>query len=99
MPQKLTITISKISNVPNNINSSLIHEFHRYTQSLAIRRKNTYPNYDGAEHPEDSNLKDVDHLAETIRNICNLNANHLLSDNDLSKEQVVDDVELVEKNC
>lgn len=46
-----------------------------------------------------TNLKDVDHLAETIRNICNLNANHLLSDNDLSKEQVVDDVELVEKNC
>jgi hypothetical protein len=57
----------------------------------------TYPNYDGAEHPEDSNLKDVDHLAETIRNICNLSVNDLPPDNDLSKEQVVDVVELVEK--
>jgi hypothetical protein len=57
----------------------------------------TYPNSDGAEQPEDSNLKDVGHLAETIRNVCNLNVNDLPSDNDLSKEQVVDVVELVEK--
>src|SRR4029077_6288397 len=57
----------------------------------------TYPNSDGAEKSEDSNLKDVGYSAETILNVCNLNVNDLPSDNDLSKEQVVDVVELVEK--
>jgi hypothetical protein len=35
-------------------------------------------------------------LAETIRNICNLNVDDLPPDKDLSKEQVVGVVELVE---
>jgi len=52
---------------------------------------------DGAEHPEDPNLKDVNHLAETIRKVCNLNVGDLPSDQGLSKEQVVEVVELVEK--
>ncbi len=52
---------------------------------------------DGAEHPEDSNLKDVNHLAETIRKVCNLNVGDLPLDKGLSKEQVVEIVELVEE--
>jgi hypothetical protein len=51
---------------------------------------------DGAEHLEDPNLKDVHHLAETIQ-VCNLNVGDLASDQGLSKEQVVEVVELVEK--
>jgi hypothetical protein len=56
----------------------------------------TYTGSNGAQHPEDPNLKDVNHLAETIRNICNLNVDDLQPDKDLSKEQVVAVVELVE---
>lgn len=52
---------------------------------------------DGAEHPEDSNLKDLNHLAETIRKVCNLNGGDLPLDKGLSKEQVVEIVELVEE--
>jgi hypothetical protein len=57
----------------------------------------TYTNSDGGEHPEDSNLKDIGHLAETIRNVCNPNVDHLPSAHALSKGQVVEVVELVEK--
>jgi len=57
----------------------------------------TYTNSDGAERPEDSNLNDVNHLAETIRIVCNLNVGEIPSDQGLSKEQVVEVVELVEK--
>src|ERR671931_818432 len=57
----------------------------------------TYTGLDGAEHTEDPNLKDVNHLAETIRKVCNLSVDHLQVDQDLSKEQVVEVVELVEK--
>jgi hypothetical protein len=56
-----------------------------------------YTGSDGAEHLEDPNLKDVNHLAETIRKVCNLNVGDLASDQGLSKEQVVEVVELVEK--
>ena len=56
-----------------------------------------YTGSDGAEHLEDPNLKDVNHLAETIRKVCNLNVGDLASDHGLSKEQVVEVVELVEK--
>ena len=57
----------------------------------------TYTSSDGAEHSEDPNLKDVNHLAETIQRTCNLNIHDLTSDKGLSKEQVVEVVELVEK--
>ena len=40
MPQKLTTTISKISQVPNSIDSSIIHEFHRYMQLSGSSEKN-----------------------------------------------------------
>ena len=40
MPQKLTTTINKISMVPNSINSSIIHDFHRYMQSNSCSEKN-----------------------------------------------------------
>ena len=49
-----------------------------------------YTGSDGAEHLEDPNLKDVNHLAETIRKVCNLNVGDLASDQGLSKEQVVE---------
>ena len=49
----------------------------------------TYTGSDGAELPEDSNSKDLYHLADTIRNIYNLNLDDLPTDKDLSKEQVV----------
>ena len=38
-----------------------------------------YTGSDGAEHLEDPNLKDVNHLAETIRKVCNLNVGDLAS--------------------
>ena len=57
----------------------------------------TYTGPDGAEHPEDPNLKDINHLAETIRKICNLNVSELAPDQDLSKDEVVEVVETVEK--
>ena len=58
----------------------------------------TYTGSEGAEHPEDPNLKDVNHLAEAVRNVCDLNVDDDLPyDNDLSKDQVVEVVELVEK--
>jgi hypothetical protein len=56
-----------------------------------------YTGEDGAEHPEDSNLKDIQHLAETIQKVCNLNVNSGDVHQDLSKEQVVEIVEIVEK--
>jgi hypothetical protein len=58
-----------------------------------------YTGSDGAEYLEDPNLKDVNvnHLAETIRKVCNLNVGDLASDQGLSKEKVVEVVELVEK--
>ncbi len=56
-----------------------------------------YTGEDGAEHPEDSNLKDIQHLAETIQKVCNLNINSGDAHQDLSKEQVVEIVEIVEK--
>jgi len=57
----------------------------------------TYTGSNGAEHPEDPNLKDLNHLAETIQKLCNLTVDDLQVDQDLSKEQVVEVVELVEK--
>jgi hypothetical protein len=57
----------------------------------------TYTGSDGSEHAEDPNLKDINHLAETIRKVCNLTVDDLQVDQDLSKEQVVEIVELVEK--
>ena len=56
-----------------------------------------YTGEDGAEHPEDSNLKDIQHLAETIQKVCNLNVNSCHAHQHLSKEQVVEIVEIVEK--
>jgi integrase/recombinase XerD len=40
MPQKLSTTISKISQVPNSINSSIIQEFHRYMQLSGCSERN-----------------------------------------------------------
>jgi hypothetical protein len=56
-----------------------------------------YTGEDGAEHPEDSNLKDIQHLAETIQKVCNLNVNSDNAQQVLSKQQVVEIVEIVEK--
>jgi hypothetical protein len=55
-----------------------------------------YTGPDGAEYSEDSNLKDVYHLADTIRDICKLNIGDIASDQSLSKEQVIEIVELVD---
>jgi hypothetical protein len=56
-----------------------------------------YTGPDGAEYSEDPNLKDIYHLADTIRDICKLDIGDLASDQSLSKEQVVEIVELVER--
>ena len=40
MPQKLTTTIIKISNVPNRTNVSIIEELHRYERSNGCSEKN-----------------------------------------------------------
>jgi hypothetical protein len=56
-----------------------------------------YTGHDGAEHPEDSNLKDIQHLAETIQKVCNLNVDSGDAHEDLSKQQVIEIVEIVEK--
>ena len=56
-----------------------------------------YTGQDGSEHPEDSNLKDIQHLAETIQKVCNLNVNSNNAQQDLSKQQAVEIVEIVEK--
>ena len=58
---------------------------------------NAYTGPDKVTYQEDPNLKDVNHLAETIRQVCNLNIGDLPSDRDLSKDQVVEIVELVER--
>jgi hypothetical protein len=50
----------------------------------------TYTGSDGAEYPENPNLKDVYHLAEMIREVCKLNVGDVASDQGLSKEQVVE---------
>lgn len=57
----------------------------------------TYTGPDKVVHSEDPNLKDVSHLAETIQKICKLTIDELPSSGDLSKEQVVEIVEL--ENC
>jgi hypothetical protein len=56
-----------------------------------------YTGEDGAKHPEDSNLKDMQHLAETIQKICNLNINSDNAHQDLTTQQAVEIVEIVEK--
>jgi hypothetical protein len=56
-----------------------------------------YTGPDGAEHSEDSNLKDILHLAEIIQKVCNLNVNSDNTHQDLSKQQAVEIVEIVEK--
>ena len=71
-------------------------------ESILKAMKNLPTNYsytgsDGAEHLEDPNLKDVNHLAETIQKVCNLNVGTLSSGQGLSNEQVIEVVELVEK--
>src|SRR5215472_3731606 len=55
MPQKLTTTINNISRVPNNINSSIIQEFHRYMQSSGCSERN-----------QNNNLKAIIALANFI---------------------------------
>lgn len=40
MPQKLTTTINKISQVPNSVNSLIIQEFHSYMQSGGCSERN-----------------------------------------------------------
>jgi len=70
-------------------------------ESIAEAMKNlpilsTYTGTDGMKYLEDSNLKDVCHLAETIRRVCNLTIDDLSSIQSLSKQQVVEIVELVE---
>src|SRR5215472_4642322 len=70
-------------------------------ESIAEAMKNlpilsTYTGTDGMKYLEDSNLKDVCHLAETIRSVCNLTIDDLSSIQSLSKQQVVEIVELVE---
>jgi hypothetical protein len=52
-----------------------------------------YTGQNGAEHPEDSNLKDIQHLAETIQKVCNLNVNSGDAQQGLSKQQAVEIVE------
>jgi hypothetical protein len=49
------------------------------------------------KYRKDSNLKDVCHLAETIRRVCNVAIDDLLSSQSLSKQQVIEIVELVER--
>lgn len=56
-----------------------------------------YTGSDGAEYSEDPNLKDIYHLAETIRVVCKLNTGDAAPHQSLSKEQVVEIVELVER--
>ena len=51
---------------------------------------------DGMNYREDSNLKDVCHLAETIRRVCNLAIDDLSSIQSLSKQQIIEIVQLVE---
>jgi hypothetical protein len=70
-------------------------------ESIAEAMKNlpilsTYTDADGMNYREDSNLKDVCHLAETIRRVCNLTIDDLSSIQSLSKQQVIEIVELVE---
>jgi hypothetical protein len=70
-------------------------------ESIAEAMKNlpilsTYTGTDGMKYLEDSNLKDVCHLAETIRRVCNLTIDDLSSIQSLSKQQVIEIVELVE---
>ena len=55
MPQKLTTTINKISMVPNNVNSSVIQEFHRYMQSSGCSERN-----------QNNNLKAIIAFANSI---------------------------------
>ena len=56
-----------------------------------------YTGSDGVEYPEDPNLKDIDHLADTIRDVCKLDIEGTASDQSISKQQAVEIVELVEK--
>ena len=49
-----------------------------------------YTGSDGAEYSEDPNLKDIYHLAETIRDVCKLNIGDTASNQSLSKEQVIE---------
>lgn len=70
-------------------------------ESIAEAMKNlpilgTYNGSDGIRYREDSNLKDVCHLAETIRRVCNLPIDDISSIQSLSKQQVIEIVELVE---
>src|SRR5215831_5242815 len=70
-------------------------------ESIAEAMKNlpilsTSTGADGIKYLEDSNLKDVCHLAETIRRVCNLTIDDLSSIQSLSKQQVIEIVELVE---
>jgi hypothetical protein len=70
-------------------------------ESIAEAMKNlpilsTYTGTDGMKYLEDSNLNDVCHLAETIRRVCNLTIDDLSSIQSLSKQQVIEIVELVE---
>jgi hypothetical protein len=69
-------------------------------ESVAEAMKNlpilgTYTGADGMKYRGDSNLEDVCHLAETIRRVCNLAIDDLSSIQSLSKQQVIEIVELV----
>src|SRR5215469_2244776 len=70
-------------------------------ESIAEAMKNlpipsTYTGVDGMKYRGDSNLKGLCHLAETIRRVCNLPIDDLSSIQSLSKQQVIEIVELVE---
>jgi hypothetical protein len=42
MPSKLSTTVSKISNIPNPVNSMLITEFHKYMQTSGSSERHQY---------------------------------------------------------
>jgi hypothetical protein len=74
--------------------SCLVESIEEAMKNLPIL--STYTGTDGMKYLEDSNLKDVCHLAETIRRVCNLPIDDLSSIQSLSKQQVIEIVELVE---
>jgi|GEM_PF-1218052 len=75
--------------------SCLVESIAEAMKNLPILSK--YTDADGVKYRKDSNLKDVCHLAETIRRVCNVAIDDLLSSQSLSKQQVIEIVELVER--
>jgi len=75
--------------------SCLVESIAEAMKNLPILSK--YTDADGVKYRKHSNLKDVCHLAETIRRVCNVAIDDLLSSQSLSKQQVIEIVELVER--